>query len=317
MFDRKVLSTLLIFGGIILFIYMVNPLIPGFCLALVLIYILYPMTNLFQPYVKRRFFATTISFVLVMVFFGVLFYLLIGEAVEETSRLLEYPQVKEFIERYIPFELEFSRDTLSLESLINHPLIEAGTRFLVQMGMRIGIFFIQIFFGLLLSFYVVWKDIRITVKDEKLREFLGIIHRGIKQLVQSFFVTSVVTGIISLPLYYGFGVPYPLLMAVLTAFLALLPILGAYLLYFPMAVVLYFERGLVVSAVFFGLCAFFIGIFPDILVRPLTARTKEVGAVPLLVGFISGLLVFGVSGIVLGPLLVITAVAFWRVYLKE
>ncbi|MBU7016725.1 MAG: AI-2E family transporter, partial [Theionarchaea archaeon] len=129
--------------------------------------------------------------------------------------------------------------------------------------------------------------------------------------------TAFATGIISIPIYYGFDVPYPFLMVVLTAFLALLPILGAYLLYFPIAVGLYFDRGLVVSVVFFGLCAFFIGVFPDILVRPLTARTKEVGAVPLLVGFLSGLLVFGVSGIVLGPLMIITATAFWRVYIKE
>jgi predicted PurR-regulated permease PerM len=56
---------------------------------------------------------------------------------------------------------------------------------------------------------------------------------------------------------------------------------------------------------------------PDILVRPLTARTREVGAIPLLVGFVSGILVFGISGIVLGPLIVITAIAFWRVYFES
>jgi predicted PurR-regulated permease PerM len=313
MFDRKLLSTLLVFGGILLFLYMVKPLIPGFCLALVLVYILNPATNFLQKYTKKRFLATLISFMIVVISFCGLFYLLIGEAVEETVRLLQYPQVKEIIERVIPVDVE----NLSLNSLVNYPLADTGVRLIFDVGVKAGIFVIQVFVGLLLSFFVVWKNVCITVKDENLHEFLGIIHRGVKQLVRSFFLTAFATGIISIPIYYGFDVPYPFLMVVLTAFLALLPILGAYLLYFPIAVGLYFNRGLVVSVVFFGLCAFFIGVFPDILVRPLTARTKEVGAVPLLVGFLSGLLVFGVSGIVLGPLMVITATAFWRVYIKE
>lgn len=313
MFDRKLLSTLLVFGGILFFLYMVKPLIPGFCLALVLVYILNPATNSLQKYTKNRFLATLVSFLIVVISFCILFYLLIGEAVEETARLLQYPQVKEIIERVIPVDVE----NLSLNSLVNYPLADTGVRLLFDVGVKAGIFVIQVFVGLLLSFFVVWKNVRITVKDENLHEFLGIIHRGIKQLVRSFFLTAFATGIISIPIYYGFDVPYPFLMVVLTAFLALLPILGAYLLYFPIAVGLYFDRGLVVSVVFFGLCAFFIGVFPDILVRPLTARTKEVGAVPLLVGFLSGLLVFGVSGIVLGPLMIITATAFWRVYIKE
>ena len=313
MFDRKLLSTLLVFGGILFFLYMVKPLIPGFCLALVLVYILNPATNFLQKYTKNRFSATLVSFLIVVISFCILFYLLIGEAVEETARLLQYPQVKEIIERVIPVDVE----NLSLNSLVNYPLADTGVRLLFDVGVKAGIFVIQVFVGLLLSFFVVWKNVRITVKDENLHEFLGIIHRGIKQLVRSFFLTAFATGIISIPIYYGFDVPYPFLMVVLTAFLALLPILGAYLLYFPIAVGLYFDQGLVVSVVFFGLCAFFIGVFPDILVRPLTARTKEVGAVPLLVGFLSGLLVFGVSGIVLGPLMIITATAFWRVYIKE
>ncbi len=313
MFDRKLLSTLLVFGGILFFLYMVKPLIPGFCLALVLVYILNPATNFLQKYTKKRFLGTLISFLIIVISFCILFYLLIGEAVEETARLLQYPQVKEIIERVIPVDVE----NLSLNSLVNYPLADTGVKLLFDVGVKAGIFVIQVFVGLLLSFFVVWKNVRITVKDENMREFLSIIHRGIKQLVRSFFLTAFATGIISIPIYYGFDVPYPFLMVVLTAFLALLPILGAYLLYFPIAVGLYFDRGLVVSVVFFGLCAFFIGVFPDILVRPLTARTKEVGAVPLLVGFLSGLLVFGVSGIVLGPLMIITATAFWRVYIKE
>lgn len=311
MIDKKLLSTLLVFGGILLLLYMVKPLIPGFCLALVLVYLLNPMTNFFQKYVKKRFLATLISFLMVVVSFGGFSYVLLGEAVDETVRLLEYPQVKEFVD-FVPIDLEGS-----LGALLQHPLVDTGVQLLVRIGIQIGIFAIQIFFGLLLSFFVVWKNVRIPVKDEKVRKFLGIIDRGIKHVVLSFFLTAIVTGAIAVPIFYGFGLPYPLFLAVLAAFLTLLPVIGAYLLYVPLTVVLYFERGLPESIFFLVVCAFFISVLPDILVRPLTARTREVGAVPLLVGFVSGIMVFGVSGIVLGPLLVITAIAFWRVYFEN
>ncbi len=311
MFDRKLLSTFLVFSGLLLFIYMVRPLIPGFCLALVLVYLMNPITDFFEKYTKRRFIASLVSFFLIVTGFGALFYLLVDEMIREILRLLEYPHVKEFLE--VDFAL---LQDFSIGTILQYPMANNGVNLLIRIGFQLGMFCIHVFLGLLLSFFVVWKKVHIPVKDAKIREFLSILDRGIKHLVRSFFLTSIITGVISIPIYYGFRLPYPLFLAVMTAFLALLPILGAYLLYFPIAVGLYLEGRLIESVAFLGLCALFIGILPDILVRPLTARTKEVGAVPLLVGFLAGLFAFGVSGVVLGPLIVIGAVAFWKVYLK-
>ncbi|KYK33842.1 MAG: hypothetical protein AYK19_12805 [Theionarchaea archaeon DG-70-1] len=307
--DRKIGSTLLVFSGILLFTYMAKPLIPGFCLALVLVYLLNPVTNFFQKYTKKRGIATLISFFIVVGSFGGLSYFLVGETVEEAEQLLKHPYMKEIGIDFLDSE-DFYDSLLQL-------LGDTGARLLKRIGVEVGMWVIQIFIGLLLSFFVVWKNMGIPVKDEKARKLLHIIDRGIKHLVLSFFLTAVVTGFISIPIYYGFGLPYPLFLAVMTAFLTLLPVIGAYLLYMPLTVILYFERGLSESLLFLGICVVFISILPDILVRPLTARTREVGAIPLLVGFVSGILVFGVSGIVLGPLIVITGIAFWRVYIRE
>lgn len=313
MFDKTLLSTLLAFSGILLLIYAVSPLIPGFCLALILVYIMNPMTDFFQRYVKRRFPATVVSLLIVSVSFGILFSLLIGEVVREVSHLLEYPRIQDFLGSKA---IDLS-EILSIETLLEGPSAGTGIRLLIQIAFQIGMFFVHIFLGLLISFFVVWKNFRIRVRDEKLKQFLHVIDRGIRQLVRSYFLTSTITGVIAIPIYYGFGLPYPLFLAAMTAFLALLPVIGAYLLYGPLAVILYFEEGAVPSVIFFGLCAFFIGIFPDVVVRPLTARTKEIGAVPLLVGFLGGILIFGASGIVLGPLSVIGAIAFYKVYMRE
>ncbi|MBU7015721.1 MAG: AI-2E family transporter [Theionarchaea archaeon] len=308
MFDKNVLSTLLVFSGILLVGYVLRPLIPGLCLALVLIYVTTPMTNFLQKYVKKRVIATSLAFVVIVICFGFLSFLLVGEIVREASQLPAYLQDQELLQDLDIF------GKISGSDIVKNLLTENGLKLVVGIASQVGNLLIQVFFGVLISFAVVWQQVKIPVHDEKVKEVLAIIDRGLHSVISSLFSTAIVTGLISVPIYIGFGLPYPLMLALLTGFLTLLPVIGAWLLYLPVTGYLFFEDGITRSVLFLAVCAVFISTVPDILVRPITGKTKEVGAIPLLVGFICGMLVFGVSGIVLGPVIIISAIAFWKVY---
>jgi predicted PurR-regulated permease PerM len=310
MFDKKLLTTFVVFAGILLLMYTLRPLLPAFCLALVLIYVTTPMTNFLQKYCKKRFIATSISFFIIILFFAVLSFLLIGEMIKEVSRLPDYLQSQEILA-----DLNFFQ-RVSPPEIIQNLLTENGLRLLVTIGAQVGNIMIQVFFGLIISFYVIWKSVTLPVTG-RLKEFLAIVDRGIKSVVTSLLVTAIATGLMSIPIFYIFGLPYPLFLALLTGFLTLLPVIGAWLLYLPITGYLFFEEGIVTSVAFLVVCAIFISTVPDIMVRPITGKTKEVGAIPLLIGFIAGLMVFGVSGIVLGPVIIIGSIAFWKVYVEE
>lgn len=314
MFDKKLISTLCVFAGILLLIYTLRPLIPAFCLALVLVYITNPLTNFLQKYIKRRFFATSASFLIIILSFLILSVLLLGEVITEAQRLPEYLESQEFLTDIKTLQ---QISEASISSIVQNFLNENGIKLLTNIAVQLGNALLQVFFGVLISFIVVWKEVRLPVKDEKLREFLEIIDRGSKNVVLSLFLTAIITGLISIPIYYAFDLPYPLLLAALTGFLTLLPVIGAWLLYLPITAYMFLAEGPPKAVLFLVLCAVFISTLPDILVRPLAGKTKEVGAVPLLIGFITGLMVFGISGIVLGPLIIIGAIAFWKVYLEE
>jgi len=314
MFDKKLISTLCVFAGILLLIYTLRPLIPAFCLALVLVYITNPLTNFLQKYIKRRFFATSASFLIIIFSFLILSLVLLGEVITEAQRLPEYLESQEFLTDIGALQ---QISEASISSIVQNFLNENGIRLLTNIAVQLGNALLQVFFGVLISFIVVWKEVRLPVKDEKLREFLEIIDRGSKNVVLSLFLTAIITGLISIPIYYAFDLPYPLLLAALTGFLTLLPVIGAWLLYLPITAYMFLAEGPPQAVLFLVLCAVFISTLPDILVRPLAGKTKEVGAVPLLIGFITGLMVFGISGIVLGPLIIIGAIAFWKVYLEE
>ena len=311
MFDKKVLSTLLVFAGIFLVIYLLRPLIPAFCLALVLIYLATPLADFFEKYMKKRFFATSASFLVIIVSFIVVTLLLLGEVVSEAQRLPEYLQSQQVFQDLNLFE------KISESGLLRNLLTENGIQLLAKVAVQLGNALIQLFFGFVIAFFVIWKQVRIPVNNEKIRQVLVITDRGIKSVVVSLLLTAVITGLISIPIYWLFDLPYPLLLAALTAFLTLLPVIGAWLLYIPITGYLFFARSIPEGLVFLVVCAVFISTVPDIVVRPIAGKTKEVGAIPLLIGFTSGLMVFGVSGIVLGPLIVIAAIAFWKVFLEE
>ncbi|MBU6998695.1 MAG: AI-2E family transporter [Theionarchaea archaeon] len=311
MFDKNVLSTLLVFSGVLLAVYLLRPLIPGLCLALVLIYVTSPMTNFLQKYVKKRVLSTSLAFLVIALVFGFLSFLLVGEIAREASRLPAYLQDQNLLQDLGILE------KISWSEIVKNLLTENGLKLVVGIASQVGNLLIQVFFGVLISFAVVWQQVKIPVTDTKLKEVLSIIDRGLHSVISSLFSTAVVTGLISVPIYIGFGLPYPLMLALLTGFLTLLPVIGAWLLYLPVTGYLFFEDGVTRSLVFLVVCAVFISTLPDILVRPITGKTKEVGAIPLLVGFISGMLVFGVSGIVLGPVIIISAIAFWKVYYAQ
>lgn len=311
MFDRKLLSTLFVFGGVLLLIYMLRPLVPAFCLALVLIYVTNPLVNFLQKYVKRRFLATLAGFLILILSFLLLSLFLLGEVMSEAQHLPEYLETQEFLADMNLLE------RISDGSIIKDLLTENGVKLLAGVAVQLGNAALQTFFGVVISFFAVWKNVRIPVKDEKIKEFLTIIDRGIKSVVLSLFLTAIITGLISIPIYYAFDLPYPLLLAALTGFLTLLPVIGAWLLYIPITAYMFLAGTPAEGVIFLVVCAVFISTLPDILVRPLAGKTKEVGAVPLLIGFVAGLMVFGISGIVLGPLIVIAAIAFYMVYLEE
>jgi len=229
----------------------------------------------------------------------------------ELARLPDYLQDQEF---YSGLNLvEELRDS----EVIRNLLTENGLQIIVKTATQLGNALLQAFFGLLMSFFVVWKDVHLPVSDENIRKILSILDKGINSVVLSLILTAVITGIISIPIYYAFHLPYPLFMATLTGFLTLLPVIGAWLLYIPVTGYLILSRGFFDGFIFLVLCAIFISTLPDFLVRPIAGRTQEVGAIPLLIGFTSGLMVFGISGIVVGPLIVIAAIAFYQVYFRE
>ena len=129
------------------------------------------------------------------------------------------------------------------------------------------------------------------------------------------FIVGLVQGTLGGLVFWWLGLPAPLVWGTVMAILSVLPVLGAAIVWMPVAVYLamqgHWPDALALTA--FG--AIVIGLIDNIIYPLIVKDRLHLHAVPVLVSIIGGLIVFGVSGMVLGPLLLAITdalVKIWR-----
>ena len=116
------------------------------------------------------------------------------------------------------------------------------------------------------------------------------------------------------------GAPQAATWGLLTAFASsFVPILGTALIWAPMTVYLAME-GHVAGAIFVGAWGFFVVTgFADYVIRPrvVGSKMRNVNPLLMLVAFLGGIEVFGLVGIVVGPIVMALFLAVLRIYERE
>lgn len=147
---------------------------------------------------------------------------------------------------------------------------------------------------------------------ERLRELLPL-SRGesdylmaraadsVHATLYSTIVTSVIDSVAFGLVFWATGVPAPVLWAVIIFFLCLLPVLGAGLIWVPAAAYLAMNGEWLGFGGLIGVGVATAIFVDNILYAKLAGDRMRMHDVPVLVAFLGGLAVFGVSGMILGP----------------
>ena len=147
------------------------------------------------------------------------------------------------------------------------------------------------------------------------REVFKVTADTIQATVYGTLVVGLVQGTLGGLVFWWLELPAPLFWGAVMALLSVLPVLGAAIVWMPVAAYFalqgHWPDALALTA--FG--AIVIGLI-DNLIYPLIVKDRlHLHVVPVLVSIIGGLFVFGASGIVLGPLLLAVTdalVKIWR-----
>lgn len=136
----------------------------------------------------------------------------------------------------------------------------------------------------------------------------------VKVTISSSFVTAAVQGTLGGLLFWALGIKSPLFWGALMALMAFLPVVGPWLVWGPAAIKL-----LITGDTARGLALVLLGLVVvsgvDNVLRPaLIAGRSQLNGLLVLISVMGGIKAMGFLGVVLGPLLVATAVGLLRGY---
>ena len=137
-------------------------------------------------------------------------------------------------------------------------------------------------------------------------------------IVLGVVLVSLVQGIAAMIAFYIFDVSSPALLGFLTFLAALLPVIGPAVVWVPVALFKYFSGD---AAAAVGIMVY--SIVVQNLLLDFMLKTRVIGAKgkisPLLVllGIAGGVMAFGITGILLGPLVLVVLLEFLKVYVGK
>src|SRR5690606_38944548 len=203
------------------------------------------------------------------------------------------------------------------------------SRFVAKNALSLGQSTFQLFLHLCLTLYLAFFLLRdgprlvdllvhsLRLGDERERLLLSKFTEVTRATVKGNLVVAVVQGALGGLIFWILGMPAALLWGVAMAVLSLIPAVGAGLIWAPAAIYL-FATGSVVSAVVLLLYGVLVIGLADNILRPiLVGRDTELPDWLVLLSTLGGLVVFGISGFVVGPLIAALFIAFWQIFARD
>jgi len=155
---------------------------------------------------------------------------------------------------------------------------------------------------------------RITPLDEHIRERLfHQIQRLVTAGVTSAIIVAVVQGAVCGLTFWLLGLSGPVFWGVVTAVFCLLPF-GAWVVWGPAAIWLIFSGNVVRGLVLAGMGAGVVSAVDNVLRPLLLSERSEMNGLLLFVSLLGGVVAFGTVGIVVGPVLMATAVGLFQTF---
>jgi predicted PurR-regulated permease PerM len=141
---------------------------------------------------------------------------------------------------------------------------------------------------------------------------IGRMQNTIEATMQGTVTIASIQGALGGVMFWILGVPSAAVWALTMAILATVPSLGTFLVWMPIAVYLAASGHWVKGLILAGWGASVISTVDNLLYPTLVGRKMQLHTVPVLFSVLGAIALFGISGIVLGPLILTTGVTLLR-----
>lgn len=130
-------------------------------------------------------------------------------------------------------------------------------------------------------------------------------------------VVAVVQGALGGFIFWMLDIPAPILWAVGMAVVSLIPAVGAGLIWLPFSIYLMVTGDMQKGLILLGYGIVVIGLSDNILRPILVGRDTKLPDWLVLLSTLGGLVLFGINGFVIGPLIAAVFIVFWQIFSRD
>ncbi|MDY1591393.1 MAG: AI-2E family transporter [Methanofastidiosum sp.] len=315
------------------------PLVDALIVTLILVYLMRPINTVLKNFMNKTYAAIISGIAVIVPSFLFFFYIVIAilnyftkEKIFE-KLILVYNDIDSYSEKIFTsiinyFNIEYSSDLDKISIIISQKLNELITYFseeIIRLTIHIPEYTMKLLLASILAFYLIKEGINIrdTLVDllpDNKKNTISSILIGIDRVFESIILVNILkailTSILSLIIFLILGIPYPVLLGIISGFMDFAPILGPWMLFSGLAVV-YLIKGQVMTGILvFILGQVFVTLIPELYIKPkLAGNYARLHPMVFLFGFFGGLLAFGTIGIFVGPISIGIVLVFIKYYL--
>lgn len=315
----------IIIGIFILAFLILKPIIIPIIFGLLFAYIFGPIYKKIKTKIKN---ANLSAFLLVLgliIIITVPIIYFVPVLVKQTFAiyvLLQNFNLTEFINGFIQSEFS-SAIAINLDNIIGKifsTFLSQFTNMLVNLPsvlLQFAVFFFTFYFAIrdsdkLREYVSTLSPFSEAMEEKILKEFRGITNA----IVFGQVFTGIVQGLAVGVCLFFLGVPNTLTLTFIAAIVSIIPVIGSWIVWLPVGIFLLID-GQTFSAIFLLLYgAIFVSTI-DNLIRPyILSRRSNLPIVLSVIGTIGGLYFFGITGILLGPLILAYVLIIIEFYQK-
>ncbi len=328
-FKRIMTATILVFLIVLSFL-LLKPILLSIIVGIILAFVFSPVYNWIYKIIKLKNISALLICILLIVLIILPIWFLTPILINQSLKVYFIAQQTDFVtplQNIFPslfaseeFSTEVGSITHSFVTKIANSLVNS----LADIVLNFPVIFLQLLVVFFTFFFVLRDQEQLVAYVKSLLPFSKDVEKKLfessKAITASVIYGQVIIGIIQ-GIFVGigffiFGVPNALLLTLLATLAGVFPIIGTMIVWLPVLIYL-FIAGNTLSAI--GILVF--GVFSsniDNFLRPIivSKRTKLNSSI-ILIGMIGGLFLFGVLGLILGPLILAYLLILLELYRKK
>lgn len=326
-------------GVTILAYFIIKPFLVPFLIAAILAHLFNPVYGFLKKYLRSAGFSSAVAcflilLIIILPILGVL-SLMVGEVQDILNNFSRNPEmVKKTISELarnlstLPFLNFFEADKLTSQETIVSVLksFSQNTLTILQGTYKGAVHFIFVTFVLFFSLFYLFIDggklvkkiIQLSPLQDKYENILIEKFNSItRATIKGTILIAIIQGSLGAILFSVSGVASPVLLGILMMISSVIPSIGSGLVWLPVGVAMLLLGHTIEGLVIILIGALVISTIDNILRPKLVGGDTQMH--PLLISFstLGGIALFGISGFIVGPIMISLFVALWDIYALE